>query len=121
MHLKSNIGGITGNTPKREESARQLLAHVAEMRALHKRETGTEPTIILAGDFNTSPADPRFKDENTAQMILDAGFVWGFQGLPESETFTWLTDGRYSDPYCPKIQIVDIRPARETPRRVVTD
>ena len=46
------------NIAKREEAARQLLAHVAEMENAY---SGTANVVtIIAGDFNTDPTDARF-------------------------------------------------------------
>ena len=99
VHLKSNAGagGIQGNIPVREESARQLLRHVEDATALHKRDGAESVTVVLAGDFNTSLVAEEFAAEQTGGLILEAGFDWGFRGLPEEETVTWLTDGRYPD------------------------
>jgi hypothetical protein len=35
VHFKSNRGGATTNIVKREEAARQLLAHVSEMESVY--------------------------------------------------------------------------------------
>ncbi|MAS96122.1 MAG: hypothetical protein CMO55_23210 [Verrucomicrobiales bacterium] len=97
VHLKSNFGGIEKNIPVREESVRQLLQHVNEMIALHEAEKPKSISVILGGDFNTSLIADSFSGERTAEMILNTGFTWGFQGLPEEKTITWLSDGRYPD------------------------
>lgn len=97
VHLKSNYGGVQANIPKREEAARQLLKHVALATASHLEEGAKSVSVILAGDFNTSLRADQFSDETTARLFLEAGYDWGFRGIPESKTITWLSDGRYPD------------------------
>src|SRR5437868_8463619 len=59
LHLKSNRGEISEDRAIREESMRQLRAHIAAMNAAYGK-LGTI-TWIVGGDFNTSPDDPRFE------------------------------------------------------------
>ncbi|MEC5129013.1 endonuclease/exonuclease/phosphatase family protein [Verrucomicrobiales bacterium BCK34] len=97
VHFKSNFGGIGMNIPKREEAARQLLKHVKDSTKLHLVEGAESVSVVLCGDFNTSLLTETFQEEKTGRIILDSGFEWGFRGLPESESITWLSDGRYPD------------------------
>jgi hypothetical protein len=56
-HFKSNRGDATSNIAKREEAARQLFTHVAEMESAY---SGSAKIVtIIAGDFNTDPTDAR--------------------------------------------------------------
>lgn len=94
LHLKSNRDGVAPNIPKREESARQLLAHAKDIQKLY---SGRGPTaMILGGDFNTSP-DPEFQGEKTIDLIRSAGFDWTFEGLPLTERVTHPGSGKYQD------------------------
>ena len=47
VHFKSNRGDATSNIGKREEAARQLLAHVAEMERVYSR-TQKSLRLLLA-------------------------------------------------------------------------
>ena len=96
VHLKSNYGGIDETAPKREESARQLVAHAKEM-AKQYIEMDLPCSVILCGDFNYDPRRLDWSNDDTFQILLDAGFVWAGQGLPREETITWLSNGRYPD------------------------
>jgi endonuclease/exonuclease/phosphatase family metal-dependent hydrolase len=96
VHLKSNWGGVDETAPKREESARQLVTHAAEMTALYEKQ-GTPLTIILSGDFNYDPGREDWNDDQTFRILREAGFVWTGQKLPRDETITWISNGRYPD------------------------
>jgi len=98
VHLKSNAGGEAAeNQAKREESVRQLLAHIESEQPKHRAELA--PAIIIAGDFNTDPDAPsgQFAQEQTIQMLLDAGFQSAFEGVGRSERVTWPSNGRFPD------------------------
>jgi hypothetical protein len=58
VHLKSNRGEPQTDMAKREDAARELLAHASEMERLYSK--GAKVAIVIAGDFNTDPTDPRF-------------------------------------------------------------
>jgi len=97
VHLKSNAGGgIEKTTPKREESARQLVAHVEKITKYYDKRK-TPCTVVLCGDFNYDPGQSSWKDDDTFRILLDAGFTWTGKGLAREETITWLSDGRYPD------------------------
>jgi L-serine deaminase len=67
VHFKSNIGDDAANIAKREEAARQLLKHVAEMESAYSG--GAKVVTIVAGDFNTDPTDARFASEKTFAVV----------------------------------------------------
>ncbi len=89
VHLKSNFipddepdpeGAPARNAKMREISARQAAEKAIELAA--KKYLGqSSRAIVVAGDFNTSIFDDRFKDEKTIKAILDAGFKDAFSGV----------------------------------------
>jgi endonuclease/exonuclease/phosphatase (EEP) superfamily protein YafD len=90
LHLKSNRGETSEDKAIREESIRQLRAHMAAMSAAYGK-LGTI-TWIVGGDFNTSPDDPRFAQETTTRRLLADGFSWCWQGVPFSRRITLPAD-----------------------------
>ena len=96
LHLKSNIGGIEDTAPKREEGARQLVAHAEEITRVYAKD-GLPCTIMLCGDFNHDPGQDGWAEDDTFRILQEAGFAWAGEGQPREETVTWLTDGRYPD------------------------
>jgi endonuclease/exonuclease/phosphatase family metal-dependent hydrolase len=91
VHFKSNRGDATSNTGKREEAARQLLTHVAEMERAY---SGSPKVVtIIAGDFNTDPTDARFVTEETFALLREK-FVWSWENVPLSERVTNPAKGR---------------------------
>ena len=94
VHFKSNIGEATTNIAKREEAARQLLSHAAEMERAYSESASV--VTIIAGDFNTDPTDARFASERTF-AILREKFVWSWENVPLAERVTNPATGRYSD------------------------
>ena len=94
VQFKSDRGELIGNIAKREEAARQLLAHVAEMERAYSR-SGSIVTVI-AGDFNTDPTDARFVNEQTFKLLGEK-FTWAWQGTPLQERVTNPATGRYPD------------------------
>lgn len=98
VHLKSNAGGDpVSNRKKREDAARQLLAHIASELPKHRKQEEQEPAVLIAGDFNTDPAADQFAGEKTLTMIEEAGFEWALKGLDPGDRITWPSDGRYPD------------------------
>jgi len=94
VHLKSNIARRDGDAEKnylqREESARQLIAHVRDMERLFEdRISG----IIVGGDFNTND-DGQFADR-TISMMIEAGFQSTWDGVPADARQTWRGGGRF--------------------------
>ena len=56
VHFKSNRGELQIDIAKREEAARQLIAHAAEMERLYS--TDAKVVTVIAGDFDADPTDP---------------------------------------------------------------
>ena len=96
VHLKSNSGGIEETTPKREESARQLIAHCNGLKERFEKE-GKTFCAVIGGDFNSDPTSEKWAEDDTLRIIQDAGFKWAGQGVDRKELISWLTDGRYPD------------------------
>ena len=97
VHLKSNYGGIEANIAKREESARQLVAHTEHMKTALAAQGAKEIIIVIAGDFNTDPGDKRFAPENTSKILIESGLGWTWDTVPFENRITWAADGRYPD------------------------
>jgi endonuclease/exonuclease/phosphatase (EEP) superfamily protein YafD len=90
LHLKSNRGEISEDRAIREESMRQLRAHMNAMANAYGK-LGTI-TWIVGGDFNTSPDDPRFVAETTTRRLIADGFSWCWQNVPFSQRITLPAD-----------------------------
>lgn len=86
VHLKSNRGELSENVAMREESARQLIKHVAEMEKAYA--SMGKVGVIIGGDFNTSLDDPKFRDEKTLATLQQAGFEWCWKGVPFEDRVT---------------------------------
>ena len=71
-----------------------MLAHAAEMERLYSK--GAKVVMIIAGDFNTDPTDPRFASEATFTLLREK-FVWAWEDVPLSERVTLPAKGRYPD------------------------
>lgn len=89
VHLKSNRGELPANIAEREESARQLLAHVADMEKAYAGRGSIG--VVIGGDFNTSLDDPKFAEERTLRHLIDAGFTWGWKDIPFEKRITLPT------------------------------
>ena len=95
LHLKSNRAkgeeDTKSNYAQREESARQLLAHVEEMqgKAFKDRIVG----VIVGGDFNTNH-DGQF-DDKTVEILAEAGFANTWEGVSRKRRETWIGGGNY--------------------------
>jgi endonuclease/exonuclease/phosphatase family metal-dependent hydrolase len=87
VHFKSNRGEIQQNIPAREASTKQLLAHVKEMQEIYQ-SAYAHVTTVLAGDFNTSLDDERFRREHSLRNIKKAGFTWAWEKTPVSQRIT---------------------------------
>jgi endonuclease/exonuclease/phosphatase family metal-dependent hydrolase len=96
VHFKSNLGGIEKAILKREEAARQLLAHVSAMEKLYSAQDIKTVTVI-AGDFNTDASDRRFAHEQTTRLLQEEYFRWSWDNVALSERVTVPSDGRYPD------------------------
>ena len=96
VHLKSNSGGIEQTTPKREESARQLIAHCNGLKERFEKQ-GKTFYAVIGGDFNSDPTSEKWAEDDTLGIIQHAGFRWAEQGVAREELISWLTNGRYPD------------------------
>jgi len=93
VHFKSNLGGVEANIPVREESAKQLLAHVKDMTALYASRGKT--ALLIGGDFNSDPDDPRFVADHTAAILRGSGLDWVFEGVSRPQRVTVPGGGKY--------------------------
>ncbi len=101
VHLKSNRGGekdLRANIAMREESARQLLDHAAAMEKTYAALG--KVSVIIGGDLNTSPDDPKFSREQTLKEIEKAGFQSCWLGKPLAQRVT-LPSSRRKNPTLP--------------------
>jgi endonuclease/exonuclease/phosphatase (EEP) superfamily protein YafD len=80
VHLKSNRGEVSEDIAIREESMRQLTAHMHAMNDAYGK-LGIV-SCIAGGDFNTAPDDSRFAREKTTRVLRDNGFSWCWQDIP---------------------------------------
>ena len=100
VHLKSNLGEAATNIAKREDAARQLLAHAAAMEQAYAG-SGKVVTVI-AGDFNTDPTNARASAQNLDDpeetfTLLREKFVWSWEEVSFAERVTCPAKGRYPD------------------------
>jgi DNA/RNA endonuclease YhcR with UshA esterase domain len=95
LHLKSNVGVPAMNVPKRQEAARQLLAHTQEMQLLYGVRGACG--LLVGGDMNTSLDDPRFAGEQTLRAMTAAGFHWTFAGVPFASRTTIPKESQFPD------------------------
>ena len=93
LHLKSNRGEIVEDIAIREESMRQLIAHMQAMEEAYGKLGALH--WIVGGDFNTAPDDPRFRGEKTVATLTACGFRWAWEGVPFADRTTMPADGRY--------------------------
>jgi endonuclease/exonuclease/phosphatase (EEP) superfamily protein YafD len=93
LHLKSNRGEIREDIRIREESIQQLVAHMKAMENAYGKLGAL--SWIVGGDFNTAPDEPRFAGEKTVPSLRDAGFRWGWDGIPFASRITVPADLRY--------------------------
>ena len=93
VHLKSNRGELVEDIAIREESIRQLLAHIKEMEKAYAKLGAL--TWLVGGDFNTAPDDPRFKNEKTAPSLTSNGFRWSWENVAPPDRITMPPDQRF--------------------------
>lgn len=96
LHLKSNRKPDPGDPPNekvREESAKQLMAHVKAMQAAYGKLG--KVAVIIGGDMNTSLDDPRFGAERTLRDFVSAGYTWPLALLEPKSRFTMPGHGRF--------------------------
>lgn len=95
LHLKSNLGQLPENIAMRHESARQILAHVQEMRAIYGKRGPA--AVLIAGDMNTSLDDPKFAADGSLRALRSAGFHWTHEGVPFAQRTTIPADEKFPD------------------------
>ena len=93
LHLKSNRGELVENVAIREESMRQLLAHMKDMERAYAKLGSI--AWVIGGDFNTAPDDPRFAKEKTLANLTSSGFKWSWDGMPLEQRVTLPPDARF--------------------------
>jgi endonuclease/exonuclease/phosphatase family metal-dependent hydrolase len=93
IHLKSNRGEIHENIRIREESMKQLLAHMKAMNDAYGKLG--DLSWLVGGDFNTAPDEMRFATEKTIANLRAEGFRWCWQGVPFNSRVTVPADFRY--------------------------
>ena len=91
VHLKSNstAGGQDPkeNTAKREDSARQLVAHVTDMEKAYKNYKVRG--VIIGGDFNTNQDGSQWQGEKTIPTLEAAGFWNCWSGVKAEDRLSW--------------------------------
>lgn len=97
VHLKSNRGDIRENILIRQESIRQLRAHMNAMELAYGKLG--DLTWMVGGDFNTSLDDRRFAAETTLRNLMRNGFAWTWQNIPVASRTT-LPPTRDFPPAC---------------------
>ena len=89
LHLKSNLAADDSETEmnyrERDESTRQLLAHIRDMKENAFKETIVG--VIVGGDFNTNQ-DGQFGD-NVMKMMEEAGFHQTWGRAARADRATW--------------------------------
>ncbi len=93
LHLKSNRGEIHEDIRIREESMRQLIAHMTAMNSAY-RKVGSLAWVV-GGDFNTAPDDSRFAGEKTTRDLLASGFDWAWKNVAPADRVTLPPDRRF--------------------------
>src|SRR6476469_54807 len=86
LHLKSNRGEIHEDMRIREESMRQLVAHMNAMNNAYGKLGGL--SWIVGGDFNTAPDELRFASEKTLSSLRAGHFEWCWEGIPFNSRIT---------------------------------
>ncbi len=94
VHLKANGGDAPANIAKREDSATQFIAHVADMEKIYR--TNNVFGVILGGDFNTNQDNPEWKNEKTIPTLEQAGFYSTWGPIPAEDRLTWRGSGRFA-------------------------
>jgi len=93
LHQKSNLGGIDTTTPVREESAKQLRAHLKEMLALYSPRGKCD--VIVGGDFNSSKDTPEFLNDHSLDLIRGTDLQWVFTDVAPAKRISIPGEGKY--------------------------
>jgi len=95
LHLKSNLSGneeeVESNYRERDESIRQVLAHLREMK--ENAFKGAIVGVIVGGDFNTNQ-DGQFGDK-VMKMMEEAGFHQTWGRTAKADRATWRGSDRF--------------------------
>lgn len=94
VHLKANGGDASANVAKREDSAKQLIAHVADLEKIYK--TNNVYGVIVGGDFNTNQDNPEWKNEKTIPTFEQAGFYSNWTGVEAKNRLSWKGSERFA-------------------------
>jgi len=94
VHFKSNLGSLPDDFAKREEAAGQLLDHESAMEKTYS--TIGKVSVVVGGDFNTTPDDPRFASDQTFPLLRKS-FSWCWEKIPPGNRVTIPGHGRYPD------------------------
>jgi len=77
----------------RESAARQLIQRVEVLR----ESPDADQAVVVAGDFNTTPDDPKLSRETTLSHLERAGFYNALSDLPLRKRITLPTIGKGPD------------------------
>lgn len=95
LHLKSNRSNSDEeaqlNFRTRDESIRQLLAHIRATETILFKDRIA--AILIGGDFNTNQ-DGQFGD-HVVKLLLEAGFHHTWDGVPKADRATWRGSDRF--------------------------
>jgi endonuclease/exonuclease/phosphatase family metal-dependent hydrolase len=94
VHLKANGGDAAPNLAKREDSAKQIVVHVADMEKIYKsyKVLGT----IIGGDFNTNLENAEWKNEKTIPTLEESGFYNTWTSVKLEQRLTWKGSDRFA-------------------------
>ncbi|GAB4250871.1 MAG: hypothetical protein OHK005_17950 [Candidatus Methylacidiphilales bacterium] len=90
VHLKSNRGGVEAAAVRRERAIDYWLADLRRWRLDPEKDF-----IVIMGDFNSSPRDPRFAPDKTLSKVQAAGFVLASDGMTPEQAVTIPASGQY--------------------------
>lgn len=93
VHLKSNLGDLEENFQRRKEGAEQIVAHSTEMEKAY----GPVAAVVVCGDFNTDPSEPRFVADETFGVFEAAGFHWPWRNTPLAQRVTHPASDGFPD------------------------
>jgi endonuclease/exonuclease/phosphatase family metal-dependent hydrolase len=77
----------------RESATRQLVQRLDVLR----ESPNAVPAVVVAGDFNTTPDDPKLSREMTLVRLEHAGFSNAMSGLPPEKRITLPGGGKRPD------------------------
>jgi endonuclease/exonuclease/phosphatase family metal-dependent hydrolase len=77
----------------RESASRQLVQQLDALRD----STNAVQSLVVAGDFNTTPDDPKLSREMTLLRLEHAGFANALDGVPSAKRITLPGNGNHPD------------------------